>query len=68
MKALAALLRQTTLVKTSLAAMLVAALTFASSELYQLTQPKGPGVVGIVWQPDNATVGISGDWDKLGAR
>lgn len=48
--------------------MLVAALTFASSELYQLIQPKGPGVVGIVWQPDNATVGISGDWDKLGAR
>lgn len=68
MKALAALLRQTTLVKTPLAAMLVAALTFASSELYQLIQPKGPGVVGIVWQPDNATVGISGDWDKLGAR
>ncbi|OUM07435.1 hypothetical protein BW686_11000 [Pseudomonas syringae] len=68
MKALAALLRQTTLVKTSLAAMLVAALTFASSELYLLIQPKGPGIVGIVWQPDNATVGISGNWDKLGAR
>ncbi|PPS28947.1 hypothetical protein BVY10_15030 [Pseudomonas amygdali pv. morsprunorum] len=25
-------------------------------------------MVGIVWQPDNATVGISGNWDKLGAR
>ncbi|MCQ2989929.1 hypothetical protein NLO72_11895 [Pseudomonas tremae] len=68
MKVLTALLRQTTLVKTSLAAVLISALTFVSSELYQLIQPKGPGIVGIVWQPDNATVGISGDWDKLGAR
>ncbi|MCJ2372735.1 hypothetical protein [Pseudomonas sp. RGM 3321] len=68
MKALAALLRQTALIKTSLAAALVGALTLASSELYQLIQPSGPGIVGIVWQPDNATVGISGNWDKLGAR
>ncbi|KPX54906.1 MULTISPECIES: hypothetical protein [Pseudomonas syringae group genomosp. 2] len=68
MKALAALLRQTILIKTSLAAALVGALTLASSELYQLIQPNGPGIVGIVWQPDNATVGISGNWDKLGAR
>ncbi|WP_054098262.1 hypothetical protein [Pseudomonas amygdali] len=56
------------LIKTSLAAALVGALTLASSELYQLIQPSGPGIVGIVWQPDNATVGISGNWDKLGAR
>ncbi|RMR61881.1 hypothetical protein ALP83_03627 [Pseudomonas syringae pv. actinidiae] len=68
MKALAALLRQTALIKTSLAAALVGALTLVSSELYQLIQPSGPGIVGIVWQPDNATVGISGNWDKLGAR
>ncbi|KPX10962.1 hypothetical protein [Pseudomonas syringae] len=68
MKALPALLRQTILIKTSLAAALVGALTLASSELYQLIQPSGPGIVGIVWQPDNATVGISGNWDKLGAR
>ncbi|KPX65228.1 Uncharacterized protein ALO35_04619 [Pseudomonas amygdali pv. lachrymans] len=33
-----------------------------------MIQPSGPGIVGIVWQPDNATVGISGNWDKLGAR
>lgn len=26
-----------------------------------------PHVDGIVWQPDNATVGISGDWHDLGA-
>lgn len=56
------------MVKTSLAVLLVGALGLASTELYQLTKPKGPGVVGIVWQPDNATVGISGDWQKLGAR
>ncbi|MBD8577302.1 hypothetical protein IFU04_23980 [Pseudomonas syringae] len=27
-----------------------------------------PGIVGMVWQPDNATVGIRGDWHRLGAR
>lgn len=68
MKALAALLRQATLIKTSLAALLVGAIALGTSELYVLIQPKGPGVVGIVWQPDNATVGISGNWDRLGAR
>ncbi|MDF5892281.1 hypothetical protein P4A93_11635 [Pseudomonas syringae pv. syringae] len=68
MKALAALLRQATLIKTSVAALLVGAIAFGTSELYLLIQPKGPGVVGIVWQPDNATVGISGNWDRLGAR
>ncbi|QGG74789.1 hypothetical protein [Pseudomonas syringae] len=68
MKALAALLRQATLIKTSVTALLVGAIAFGTSELYLLIQPKGPGVVGIVWQPDNATVGISGNWDRLGAR
>ncbi|PBP90585.1 hypothetical protein [Pseudomonas congelans] len=68
MKALATLLRQATLLKTSLAALLVGAIALGTSELYLLIQPKGPGVVGIVWQPDNATVGISGNWDRLGAR
>ncbi len=65
---MAALLRQATLVKTSVAALLVGAIALGTSELYLLIQPKGPGVVGIVWQPDNATVGISGNWDRLGAR
>ncbi|RMS19769.1 hypothetical protein [Pseudomonas syringae] len=68
MKALAALLRQATLIKTSVAALLVGAIALGTSELYLLIQPQGPGVVGIVWQPDNATVGISGNWDRLGAR
>lgn len=27
-----------------------------------------PLIAGIVWQPDNATVGIQGDWQRLGAR
>ena len=31
-------------------------------------KPLDPGIVGIVWQPDNKTVGIKGDWQKLGAR
>lgn len=31
-------------------------------------KPLNPGIVGMVWQPDNLTVGISGDWEKLGAR
>jgi len=68
LKALAALLRQATLIKTSVAALLVGAIALGTSELYLLIQPQGPGVVGIVWQPDNATVGISGNWDRLGAR
>jgi len=46
----------------------VGAIALGTSELYLLIQPQGPGVVGIVWQPDNATVGISGNWDRLGAR
>lgn len=68
MKALLALLRRATLIKTSLAALLVGVLGVGSSELYRILLPKGPGIVGIVWQPDNATIGIKGDWDKLGAR
>lgn len=31
-------------------------------------KPLNPGIVGMVWQPDNLTVGIQGDWQKLGAR
>lgn len=68
MKALLALLRRATLIKTSLAALLVGVLGVGSSELYRILLPQGPGIVGIVWQPDNATVGIKGDWDRLGAR
>jgi hypothetical protein len=47
---------------------LLAVVGLAAGALYVVTQPKGPGVVGIVWQPDNATVGIKGEWQKLGAR
>ncbi|KPC28617.1 Uncharacterized protein ABJ99_4472 [Pseudomonas syringae pv. cilantro] len=68
MKALLGLLRRATLIKTSLAALLVGVLGVGSSELYRILLPKGPGIIGIVWQPDNATIGIKGDWDKLGAR
>lgn len=32
------------------------------------SSPPGPLVDGIVWQPDNATVGIAGRWHELGAH
>jgi hypothetical protein len=54
--------------RASLAVGLLAVVGLAAGALYVVTQPKGPGVVGIVWQPDNATVGIKGEWQKLGAR
>ncbi|MFH7439463.1 hypothetical protein RA269_28940, partial [Pseudomonas syringae pv. tagetis] len=56
------------LFRTSLAAVLVGALPLYSIYIYLLIQPNGPGVVGIVWKPDNATVGICGNCERLGAR
>lgn len=56
------------LLKTSLAALLVGALGVAVDALYELGQRARPNIVGIVWQPDNATVGIQGEWQKLGVR
>jgi hypothetical protein len=56
------------LLKTSLAALLIGALGLAINALYELGQGMRPDISGIVWQPDNATVGIQGDWDKLGAH
>jgi hypothetical protein len=54
--------------KTSLAALLVGVLGMAVDALYELGQGARPNIAGIVWQPDNATVGIQGEWQKLGAR
>jgi len=65
---LTALWRKGRLARAALATMLVGALSLATAGLYQQMQPKGPGIVGVVWQPDNATVGIRGDWQRLGAR
>jgi len=48
--------------------MLVAALGVAIHGLYTLGDALRPNIAGIVWQPDNATVGIQGDWDTLGAH
>ncbi|NBB13235.1 hypothetical protein [Pseudomonas sp. SLFW] len=56
------------LLKTSLAALLIGVLGVAIDALYELGQDMRPNIVGIVWQPDNATVGIQGDWQKLGVR
>ena len=56
------------LLKTSLAVLLLGALGVAVDALYELGEGLRPNIAGIVWQPDNATVGIQGEWQKLGAH
>lgn len=56
------------LLKTSLAALLIGVVGVAVDALYELGQGMRPDIAGIVWQPDNATVDIHGEWDKLGAH
>lgn len=56
------------LLKTSLAALLIGLVGVAVDALYELGQGMRPEIAGIVWQPDNATVDIHGEWDKLGAH
>ncbi len=51
-----------------LAALLVVTLGVAANALRPLWQNMKPNIAGIVWQPDNATVGIQGDWQKLGVH
>lgn len=43
-------------------------LAAATGMLYVMRTQAEPDIVGIVWQPDNRTVGITGHWEKLGAR
>ena len=58
-------LNRATLTALLLAAMIGTGIAMLiTNEVKQLK----PGIVGMVWQPDNATVGIKGDWHKLGAR
>lgn len=54
--------------KTSLAALLVGVMGVAVDAWYELGQGARPNIAGIVWQADNATVGIQGEWQKLGAH
>lgn len=56
------------LMKSSLAAVLIGSIGLAIGALYELGGKTRPDIAGIVWQPDNATVGIKGDWQKLGVR
>ena len=56
------------IVKTSLTALLVGVLGVAVDTLYELGRITRPNIAGIVWQPDNATVGINGNWHTLGAH
>jgi hypothetical protein len=60
------MLRKSRLTQTGLAALLVGALAIAADAL--LPSTPAPALVGIVWQPDNQTVGIRGDWQKLGVH
>jgi hypothetical protein len=59
-----------TLSRASLGVLLLAATIGTGTAMLYVTavKPLDPGIVGIVWQPDNKTVGIKGDWQKLGAR
>jgi hypothetical protein len=59
-----------TLSHASLGVLLLAATLGTGTAMLYVTavKPLDPGIVGIVWQPDNKTVGIKGDWQKLGAR
>jgi hypothetical protein len=59
-----------TVSRATLAGLLFAATLGAGTSMLYVTHNKTlePGVVGIVWQPDNKTVGINGHWEKLGAR
>ncbi|MFJ3485734.1 DUF4434 domain-containing protein [Pseudomonas sp. NPDC090202] len=54
--------------QATVAALLIGSLGVAVYALYELGQRVRPDIAGIVWQPDNATVGIQGEWDKLGAH
>lgn len=58
-------LNRATLTTLLLAAMIGTGIAMLSTNEVKALKP---GVVGMVWQPDNATVGIKGDWHKLGAR
>ena len=59
-----------TVSRASLGVLLLAATLGTGTAMLYVTavKPLDPGIVGIVWQPDNKTVGIKGDWQKLGAR
>lgn len=59
-----------TLSRATVVALLLAATVVSGTTMLYVTRlkPLDPGIVGMVWQPDNKTVGIKGDWHKLGAR
>lgn len=56
--------------RATLAVLLLAATLVTGTAMFYVTTQKrlDPGIVGIVWQPDNKTVGIKGQWDQLGAK
>ncbi len=54
--------------KVVAALLLVAAIGLGTGTYYTMTTTAAPNIVGIVWQPDNQTVGINGTWEKLGVH
>ena len=56
--------------RATVVALLFAVTVGVGTSMLYVTKTKAldPGIVGIVWQPDNKTIGISGHWEKLGAR
>ncbi|AHL33921.1 hypothetical protein CD58_13865 [Pseudomonas brassicacearum] len=50
------------------ALLLVAAIGIGTGTYYTMTTTAAANIVGIVWQPDNQTVGINGTWEKLGVH
>lgn len=51
-----------------MAALLTVALGVAGGAWHLSGQSVKPNIAGIVWQPDNATIGITGAWEQLGVR
>lgn len=67
--ALRRLMNRLSLQARLLVGLLLAFIIVGTGLLYAINEePLKPGIVGIVWQPDNPTVGIDGEWDRLGAR
>jgi len=64
LKSFAKFVNRRTVAALSLAVLLGA----GAGTYYMSTITAAPNLVGIVWQPDNQTVGISGNWEKLGVH
>lgn len=63
------LLRRLSIRARLLTGLLLSLIALGTGLLYAIdSEQPVPQIAGIVWQPDNATVGIQGQWHKLGAK